>query len=170
MYIVKLGGSVITDKRKKEYFRVKIMTQLAAEIKQAQQPLILIHGAGSFGHILAKEYRLHEGKKNNAQLHGFSHTQRKVQHLNTLVLQALHAQNIPAISLPPHAFLQLDNHKLSTIDYTILDGYLNHGFTPVIHGDVALDKTCGFSICSIFLKQIQPVSVIVESRAEKKYL
>ena len=148
MLIVKLGGSILTDKKKKDCYRENVMKRLAKEIQQAQIPLILVHGAGSFGHILAKEYRLNEGYKEKSQLRGFSLTHAKVQTLNSLVLQALHDQGIPAVSLSPHAFLQLDNHNLATIDITIFDSYLEKGFIPVTFGDVALDRTLGFSICS----------------------
>jgi len=166
MIIVKLGGSILTDKRKKDCFRQEIMQRLARELKQAQQPLLLIHGAGSFGHILAKKYQLNEGYKTKQQLQGFSCTQANVQQLNLLVLQALHDQDIPAVSLPPHAFLQLDNHHLDTIEYTLLDAYVKQGFTPVSFGDVALDKTLGFSICSgdllveLFAAHFKPEKVI----------
>ena len=55
MFIVKLGGSVITDKTKKTFFKQETMDRLAVEIKKANKKLILVHGAGSFGHILAGE-------------------------------------------------------------------------------------------------------------------
>jgi isopentenyl phosphate kinase len=148
MFIVKLGGSVITDKNKKYCFRQTVMDTLAQEIKKANKKLIIVHGGGSFGHILAKEYHLNEGYTTDNQLQGFAATHAKVQELNTLVLTSLHVQGIPAVSLSPHSILRLDNHKLSKFDYTIFDTYLAKGFTPVTFGDVSLDTTLGFSICS----------------------
>jgi isopentenyl phosphate kinase len=166
MYLIKLGGSILTDKRKKDCFRQDIMKQLATEIKKADKKVTLVHGAGSFGHILAKEYDLKNGYQNKRQLQGFSLTQAKVQTLNSMVLQSLHDQDIPAVSLPPHAFLQLDNHRVSRIDYTLIDSYLQQNFMPVTFGDVALDKTLGFSICSgdlliqLFAAHFKPEKVI----------
>ncbi|MCX6665261.1 MAG: isopentenyl phosphate kinase [Euryarchaeota archaeon] len=148
MFIVKLGGSVITDKSKRYCFHVKTMTRLAYEIKKADIPLALVHGAGSYGHILAKEYQLNDGYNNKDQLKGFALTQAKVQELNSLVLSTLQEKKISAISLPPHAFLRLDDHRIDEINYSIIDNYLKKGFTPVTFGDVALDKTLSFSICS----------------------
>ncbi|MFH1100806.1 MAG: isopentenyl phosphate kinase [Methanobacteriota archaeon] len=148
MYLIKIGGSVLTDKRKQNTFKQRIMHQLATEITQTQQPLILIHGAGSYGHILAKHYRLNQGCTNKNQLNGAALTQANVHLLNHLVLKELHKQNIPAISLPPHTYLTLNNHRMSTITYTFFDNYLKQGFTPITYGDVVLDKTLGFSICS----------------------
>ncbi len=148
MFLIKLGGSVITDKGKKYAFKKDVMDRLSSEITKAGKEIILIHGAGSFGHILAKQHSLNQGYKNNTQLQGFSDTHAMVQQLNSLVLASLHDHDIAAVSIPPHAILQLDDHKPSKIDYNIFKKYLSKGFTPVTFGDVVLDKTLSFSICS----------------------
>ncbi len=148
MYVVKIGGSVITDKSKKSFFKQKVMKKLASEIKKSKKPIILVHGAGSFGHILAKQYSLNDGFQNKNQIEGFAYTHAMVQQLNSLVLKELHNAGIPAISIPPHAILRLNNHKPSNVDFEIFKIYLNQGFTPLTFGDVVLDKKIGFSICS----------------------
>ncbi len=148
MFIIKLGGSVITDKAKECCIKQKILDQLAAEIKRANKEVILVHGAGSFGHILAKKYKLNAGFKQKNQLEGFALTHAMVQRLNSLVLASLHRHTLPAISLPPHAILSLSNHAVSQVDCTVFKKYLDLGFLPVSFGDVALDAQLGFSICS----------------------
>ena len=148
MFILKLGGSVITKKTKQGCFKQEIMDNLAKEIKRSDKKTILIHGAGSFGHILAKKYELNEGYKNNDQLHGFSLTHAMVQTLNSLVLKSLHKNNIPAVSISPHSIIKLDDHRLIEMDCKIFEGYLDKHFTPVTFGDVVLDKKLGFTICS----------------------
>ena len=146
--VVKLGGSVITDKSKKSHFKKEIMDKLSLEINKANKDIIIVHGAGSFGHILAKEYMLNEGYKNDNQLKGFSLTHAMVQELNSLVLESLHANGIAAVSIPPHAILKLDDHKPVKMDFNIFREYLDRGFTPLTYGDVVLDEKLGFSICS----------------------
>ncbi|MDH7516772.1 MAG: isopentenyl phosphate kinase [Candidatus Thermoplasmatota archaeon] len=148
MIILKLGGSVITNKGKQCSFRQRVMGNLAKEIKKANKEIILIHGAGSFGHILAKQYRLNEGYLREDQLEGFSITHATVQKLNSLVLKTLHDNKIPAVSIPPHSILRFNNHKLMQIDYNIFEEYLDRYFIPVTFGDVVLDKKLVFSICS----------------------
>jgi isopentenyl phosphate kinase len=166
MFIVKIGGSVITDKTKEYFFKEKIMDRLAAEIKKANKKIILVHGAGSFGHILAKKYELNKGFKNEDQLLGFSITHAKVQELNCLVLKSLHDHQLPAVSTPPHAILKLDNHQPYEINQHIFDEYLKKGFTPLTFGDVVIDKALGFSICSgdllvrILAKYFKPEKII----------
>jgi isopentenyl phosphate kinase len=62
--IIKIGGSVATFKEKiKPIFREKIVSQLAKEFSDyrdshKKESFILVHGAGSFGHPLAKKYDL----------------------------------------------------------------------------------------------------------------
>jgi len=148
MFLIKLGGSVITNKAKKCCFKQETMDRLAAEIKKANKQVIIIHGAGSFGHILAKQYKLNDGFKQKKQLEGFSLTHTMVQRLNTLVLTSLQNHRLPAVSLPPHALLSLSNHALARIDFNIFKKYLALGFIPVSFGDVVLDNQLGFSICS----------------------
>ena len=148
MYILKLGGSVITDKTKECSFRKQVMDNLAKKIKKANKQIILIHGAGSFGHIQAKKYRLNEGYRREGQLHGFSVTHEMVQRLNSMVLKSLQDNAIPAVSISPHSVVKLDDHKLASMNYNVFDEYLKKKFTPVTFGDVVLDKKLSFSICS----------------------
>jgi isopentenyl phosphate kinase len=148
MIILKLGGSVITEKSNECTFRKKVMDNLSEEIKRANKQTIIIHGAGSFGHIQAKRYRLNEGYYKGEQLQGFSITHEMVQSLNTMVLSSLQAYGIPAVSISPHSILRLKNHELEDMDYNIFKEYLEKKFTPVTFGDVVLDKKLNFSICS----------------------
>ena len=60
--LLKLGGSVITDKTQPFTARTDVIERLAREIKNALDErgddlqLIIGHGAGSFGHPLAEKY------------------------------------------------------------------------------------------------------------------
>ena len=108
MFIIKLGGSVITDKSKKYSFRKEVADNLSKAIKKSNKKVIIVHGAGSFGHILAKKYELNSGHKNDRQLRGFSLTHTMVQKLNTMVLDSLHNNGIDAVSISPHSVLKLD--------------------------------------------------------------
>ncbi len=148
MFIVKFGGSVITEKAKDCCFEQEVMDDLAAQVKRAGKSMILVHGAGSFGHILAKQYDLNSGFKKKNQLQGFALTHAQVQRLNNLVLASLQNHGLAAVSIPPHATITLRNHHVKHLDTKVFTDYLTHGFLPVTFGDVALDTTLGFSICS----------------------
>jgi isopentenyl phosphate kinase len=148
MFLIKFGGSVITDKAKECCFKQDVVNRLAAELKRANKEAILVHGAGSFGHILAKRYTLNEGFKEKKQLHGFALTHAMVQKLNSLILASLHDQGLDAVSIPPHAMMTLNNHQPARVEFSLFKEYLTSGFLPVTFGDVVLDGKLGFSICS----------------------
>ena len=148
MFILKLGGSIITRKAEKDCFRQDIMDNLAKEIKEANKESIIVHGAGSFGHILAKKHTLDKGFTKKSQLQGFSTTHAMVQKLNSHVLESLHNYNIPAVSLSPNSIVKFDNHELVKMNYLIFEEYLDKHFVPVTFGDVVLDNKLVFSICS----------------------
>lgn len=148
MQIIKIGGSVITDKSKRNSFKKDLMDSISSAISKYNKDFIIVHGAGSYGHILAEKYNLNNGFKNSSQLFGFSETLTSVQQLNTLVLKSLQSKNVNAVSIPPHSIIKLKNHKSSKIDYEIFNSFLDKGLKPVTYGDVVLDSELGFSICS----------------------
>lgn len=166
MYLIKLGGSVITEKSSTATFRSSVMEKLAYQLAKSKKDFILVHGAGSFGHVLAKKYDLNAGFLNEKQRFGFAATQRLVQSLNTHVLTSLQNQELPAVSLPAHALLSLHNHELESVNMSLFHDYINSHFIPVTYGDVALDTHLGFSICSgdllmlLLAKEFQPEKVI----------
>jgi isopentenyl phosphate kinase len=63
---VKLGGSLITDKRAESSFRAETAARIASEIQSALTQdnslrLLIGHGSGSFGHVAAKRYGTMQG-------------------------------------------------------------------------------------------------------------
>lgn len=149
MFLIKIGGSVITEKtQEKPIFKKTVMDHLASMLQKAEKNIIIIHGAGSFGHVLAKQYNLNKGCSSSLQKQGFAETHSLVQQLNTLVLQSLHNHGIAAVSIPPHATVICNNHVIEKMDTGIFLSYKKYGFTPVTFGDVVLDLSLGCSICS----------------------
>ncbi|CAF1477600.1 unnamed protein product, partial [Didymodactylos carnosus] len=59
--IIKIGGAAISDKTQFETLLPDNLKQICQLLKQNYKNLILIHGAGSFGHHQAKENDLING-------------------------------------------------------------------------------------------------------------
>ncbi|MCJ2555849.1 MAG: isopentenyl phosphate kinase family protein [Candidatus Thermoplasmatota archaeon] len=148
MMLVKLGGSLITDKARLKTFRADRMRVLAQEIGLSGVEMILVHGAGSFGHILAKEHKLEDGYLNDKQLPGVSHVQRDVKTLNLMVMDALIAEGLKPVSLAPSSIVRLNDGALESIDYKPFKEYVRLDLMPVTFGDVVLDTEKKFAICS----------------------
>jgi len=108
---------------------------------------MIVHGAGSFGHVVAKEYGLQNGYSNGGQIRGMVRVSRDVRTLNALVMDELIAAGIDAVSIPTGSCFRTEGGRL-TGDTAILKGYLKLGIMPVMFGDVILDSERGFGICS----------------------
>jgi isopentenyl phosphate kinase len=148
MILVKLGGSVITDKSKLRTFRRASCLRLARELRAAKDGLAVVHGAGSFGHIEAKRHGLHKGLRTEAQLKHVASVQRDVRELNLKVLEALIDSGIRAVSVPPAASATFRDGAISSFERGPFKSVLDLGLAPVSFGDVVPDERMGFSICS----------------------
>jgi len=153
LVILKLGGSVITKKSEnKAEVNKKILKRLAKEIKDAKNQrkfkLILVHGAGPFGHILAKKYKLNEPLNNKKQIEGFALTHQSMEKLNFQVVKFLQKEGLNAIAYQPSSIGILNNGKLSYFPLKILKSFINLNLIPVLYGDVLIDKKIGLSILS----------------------
>lgn len=147
--ILKLGGSVITHKEKPLTSNREAMNRLAHEISSANvSPLVIIHGGGSFGHPIAREYEINEGFKNLSQIMGFSKTHQAMTELNNIVIDALISRNIPAVEVQPSSFIITKSGRIKTLDNKVIEKLLEKGFVPVLYGDAVLDSEKGFAILS----------------------
>jgi len=147
--ILKLGGSVLTKKDRPLTVNLAAMRRLAREIKNAgTRSLLIIHGGGSFGHPLAKRYRIMEGLKDESQIIGFSRVHRAMMELNAAVVDALLEEGLPALPVSPSSFASTEGGELRSLETDLLTKYLRMGLLPVLYGDVVLDSKKGFSILS----------------------
>ena len=148
MLLVKLGGSVLTEKARLRTPRRAAIRRLAGELASVRQPLLIVHGAGSYGHILARKHNLNEGGTTPAKRSAAARVHADVRTLDGLVVEALNRAGLAAIPVPPSAVLLLDDGRASTMDLTPFLEFSSMGFTPVTFGDVVRDVRRGFSICS----------------------
>jgi isopentenyl phosphate kinase len=148
MILVKLGGSVITDKTTYRTFREGAVRRLARELLTTDEEKIVVHGAGSFGHIYAKEYALQSGLKEKRQVEGVAKVMQDVRELDNLVVGAFNAEGMWSAAIPPGSSVVMKGGTLSRMDMWPYERFLGIGITPVTFGDVALDDEKGVSICS----------------------
>ena len=147
--ILKLGGSVVTIKEKVLTPNKMAITRLAGEIKRADVgSLVLVHGGGSFGHPVAKQYGINEGYKDSSQIMGFSKTHQAMTILNKLVMEALINHNIPAVEVQPSSFVVTKSGRIKKMGTRVIEKLIETGFVPVLYGDAVLDLDKGFAILS----------------------
>lgn len=149
MLLLKFGGSAITVKSKYRTLRGADLSRLARELASAAAPeTILVHGAGSFGHILAAKHRLKEGYRDPAQLAAVAQVQRDVRALDVHVLDALLRARLRPIAIPPSPTAYSVDGRLAYLSTAPFRDALSRGFLPVSFGDVVSDDTRMFTIAS----------------------
>jgi isopentenyl phosphate kinase len=151
--LIKLGGSLITDKSRPLAPRPKVIRRLGLEIKSALSKkknikIILSHGSGSFGHIPAKKYGTADGFNNGRERLGACVTSDIAARLNRIVIQELINTGLPVTSVAPSSILTAENGDSSNIFIDPILILLDKGLIPVIYGDVIWDAKKGSSIFS----------------------
>lgn len=152
LILVKLGGSLITDKTKPFFARLDVIKRLAREIHEAREEkemkLIIGHGGGSFPHKPAKDYRTDLGIINKASYRGISLVQDAASRLNRIIVKSLIKASENAISVQPSAGFIVENGRIKKWYLEPIKEMLKHDLLPVPYGDVALDIKKGCSIIS----------------------
>ena len=103
LIFIKLGGSLITDKGEPRTPRLKVISNIAEEIKtiltdNSDLRILLGHGSGSFGHVPASKYRTRDGVRTQNGWIGFTKVWLDARRLNQLVMEAFNEVVLPAIS------------------------------------------------------------------------
>jgi isopentenyl phosphate kinase len=143
--VLKLGGSVITDKNADSGVALDDeIRRLAGEVATFGRPLIIVHGAGSFGHPLARRYSLTE----RFDAEGLALTHRSVEVLNAAVVDALNAAGIHAAGVHPMDCFTTSGGRISSAFPEPITLMLKNSVVPVLHGDVVMDTLKGVSIVS----------------------
>ncbi len=149
MIILKLGGSLITEKDKRFSAREDVLVNLAKEIKESgRKDMIIIHGGGSFGHPVAAEYGLEKGLKRKEQVEGIAITRKAMLTLNQIVLEALIKAGVPATAVSPSSCIYCEDGRITRMDIDVVKGFREIGLIPVLFGDVVLDSSRGVCILS----------------------
>lgn len=175
MIIIKLGGSVITDKSEYRKFNKDRVARLCREIKMSGKDTIIVHGAGSFGHIVAKENHLNDGFKEESQIPAVAKVCYDTRELNSMIVKELIDAGIPAVSVPTGSCFMMKNRKLIIDNDSVLKGFVEKGIMPVMFGDLVLDSELGFAICSgdqimeLLTKIFSPERVIFVSDIDGLY-
>lgn len=151
LVLVKIGGSLITDKNKPFTLKPQVLDKIVNEIKKVFQTsdkqIIIGHGAGSFGHVVAHKYDTVNGAKGAKQILGMAEVAEAAIRLNREVVKRLLSKKVPAISVSPLSSFYSANKKFQSGCFKPIEKILNLGGLPIVYGDVVLDKKIG---CTIF--------------------
>ncbi len=152
LFIVKFGGSLITDKHKPYVAKRRVIGKLARVIKtvytRGTRRLLLGHGAGSFAHIDAKNYKTIEGIVDKESLYGAARVKYVALKLHELVLNEFLQVGLPVFSFSPASLVLSSNFADKELFVSPLLYALRFSLIPFFYGDVVIDKKRGFTIFS----------------------
>ena len=88
MILIKLGGSIITNKEKPLSARRKTIDNLVKSLKKINESMIIVHGGGSYGHYWSVKYDMHT-KAKKYDLRGVSVVKNSMIELNKIIFALL---------------------------------------------------------------------------------
>ncbi len=153
LIIIKLGGSVITQKKSnlKKINRKKLERlsgEIASALRKRKFSLIIVHGVGTFGHVIAKKFHLKDGYKSESQIKAVSQLRCDLEKLNYEVIKSLRDKGVNCVDIHPSSFMKFENGEVEYINTTVIRKNIELGFVPVLHGDILIDEYKGFGIIS----------------------
>ncbi|MFC6718858.1 isopentenyl phosphate kinase [Natrialbaceae archaeon GCM10025810] len=154
--ILKLGGSVITDKDRAETLDGDALESAADAVAAALadeasglEDLVIVHGGGSFGHHAASAHGVGTSAESGTRdagavldIHGAMTT------LNRFVLDRLLERDVPAVPVHPLSAAHRDGTGELTLATGQVETMLGEGFVPVLHGDMVAHAGAGSTVVS----------------------
>ncbi|MHA1519956.1 MAG: isopentenyl phosphate kinase [Promethearchaeota archaeon] len=152
--IVKLGGSLITDKSQPLSVNSEILQNLSNQISQfyseTDHSLIIVHGGGSFGHPIAEKFQIQQGYNPaiKDQIEGLIQTHSSMEELNQICTNALAKVGIHTYPIAPSTVFLKKEEDLIFNGRDIIVELLNHRIIPVLYGDILFVQPSNFQILS----------------------
>lgn len=150
LVVIKLGGSALTDKGRIYTPRIPVIHSAAKQVAEVcrHYSVVLVHGAGSYGHIPAKRFGLQYGFKNIEQLKGLTATKFKLLEWESILDEIFLKHGVPVQPIVASSFIVTRNGRIISAELTALMNWLQLGCVPMTGGDIVPDLKNGFSILS----------------------
>jgi len=133
MILIKLGGSIITNKQKPLTARISTIKQIASHLKKIKESFVVVHGGGSFGHYWSVKYDMHT-KPDRYNVRGVAVVRNSMVQLNRLVIDSFLEAGLKPYSLAPSDFMSGNR----PIRKKVLEvpKIAKTGLIPISYGDV----------------------------------
>jgi isopentenyl phosphate kinase len=132
MILIKLGGSIITNKKKPLSPRKKTIENIAKNLKKIGEPLIIVHGGGSYGHYWSVKYDMHTQPR-KYDTRGVSIVKNSMIDLNKIILDSFLKNKLNPYCLPPTDFMT--GNKPISKKIKEIEKIARSGLIPITFGD-----------------------------------
>ncbi|MHA1768464.1 MAG: isopentenyl phosphate kinase [Candidatus Thorarchaeota archaeon] len=148
--VIKLGGSVITKKRKSppEIDKENVL-RIAKELRHCREKLIVVLGGGAHGHQAAHAYGYGRTDTDLEELlSGIPLIRHNMSLLSLEIETQLNHVGIPSVVIPPFPLVIMKDGEILSFPLDTLIRVLDANIAVIIHGDVCMDDVRGASILS----------------------
>ena len=159
MLLIKLGGSIITNKEKPLSSRKNTINKIVHSLRKVNEDMVVVHGGGSYGHYWSVKYDMHT-KPSNYNIRGVSIVKNSMLELNRIILDSFLRYRLNPYCLPPSDFMM--GTKPITKKIKEIEKIANSGLIPITFGDALwyADKKSyilsGDQIMSILARVLKP--------------
>ena len=147
MIVLKLGGSVLTDKSKPETLDEATLARAANAIAGFEERVVLVHGGGSFGHHHASEHGI-SSETGSHDIEGALAVHDAMVRLNDALLDAFGERDVPALPVQPLSAAARDESADLSLATDAVGTMLDEGFLPVVQADVIAHAGTGVTVVS----------------------
>jgi isopentenyl phosphate kinase len=133
MILIKLGGSIITNKQKPLTPNLSAINKIASKLKVIKEPIVLVHGGGSFGHYWSVKYDMHT-KPAKYNRKGVAVVKNSMVYLDKIILNSFLKNGLKPYCLPPTDFMFVN--KPITRKIKEISKIAKAGMIPISYGDV----------------------------------
>ncbi|MEO2201108.1 MAG: gamma-glutamyl kinase [Thaumarchaeota archaeon] len=132
MILIKLGGSIITNKEKPLTPKKKTIDNLVKSLRKINESIIIVHGGGSYGHYWSVKYDMHT-KEKKYDLRGVAIIKNSMIELNKIILDSLLKNKLSPYCLPPTDFMTGNKPIVKKVKE--IEKIAKSGMIPVTFGD-----------------------------------
>ena len=154
LVIIKFGGGLITFKDKlceANYEAIRGLSEAVQTLMQQNIRVIIVHGAGGFGHIKAKKWKLHLGFQADleGQFEAVEAVRNDMKSLSTIVVQNLEKLGLKCHIFQPSACQFIGTGSQLNCDLKDIFSSVKNSTIPILHGDVVpVNDSTKFGILS----------------------
>lgn len=144
--LVKIGGSVLTDKQRPLVFQRVYARSVAADIRLSRTVPVLVHGTGSWAKAIGRHYHRDGGWFRDAT--GFQLTSLRIRRLQEALAAALRDEGVVCCPLQANAIVHRSGGTLDFYDTGPIERLVEAGVSPLLCGDVLVEGPGTFRIVS----------------------
>ncbi|MFC4032601.1 isopentenyl phosphate kinase [Streptomyces polygonati] len=162
--LVKIGGSVLTDKQRPLFFQDAYAHRVAADIRMSRTVPVIVHGTGSWAKAIGRHYYIDGGWTRD--LTGFQMTALRIRRLQEALAAVLRDEGVVCSPIQANAVFHRTDGVLDFYDTEPIRRLVEAGVSPLLCGDVLVEGPSKFRVVSsdaiaVTVARRMPVSACV---------